>query len=458
MSATHQVRDPAAGRSVARTRRRSNMRTGPGLLGCGLATVLGVGIIALSFVRERPDEARAGVLVLLIVLWLTVWLLSARAGQRLLPTIAAVGWGLQVAVTMVYYYTDSALDAASYHRSATTIVQRSESIVFSAPNWGNEGLLLVLSSLYRLTGPSMLLGFVAFAALGLAGKILFARAMLTLKPLLGRPAEFAAAAAVALPSFVWWTSAISKESIVTLGMGIVFAALLRPRGAPPHLIGIIVGLATIAVVRAHVTLLLAAAVYAYFVLAYRLPSRRGGRRSWLVLLGSLVVVASLVLGASYLGSDGLGGLEESRVALGDRTAPGGSTITSRPIRSPIDVLPAVAVLLLRPYPWEAFSAITLAQAIEGMLLAAIIIWVMRQRGRRRRNPRSGADAVQVRALRWFAIIYTAAFIYSFSAVAYNLGGVSRSRSQLWFVLLLALAVSLVSRRQQRRTRSLPTNL
>jgi len=454
VSATVRTGGPMAGaqtrtRTVRRTIRRPPLNAGHGVLARALAAVLGISIIAMSYARERPDEARAGVLVLLIVLWLTVWSLNARSSHQLLPGIASVGWALQVAATMTYYYSDVARDAARFHREATRIVQGGESIVFTAPNWGNEGLLVVLTSIYRVTGSSMLLGFVAFGALGLTGKVLFARAMLTLRPLLGRTAQHVAVAAVVVPSFVWWTGAISKESIVILGMGIVFAALLRPRGAPPHLIGIVVGLAVIALVRAHVTLLLAAAVYVYIVLAFRLPARRGGGRAWLVALGSIVVVGSLLLGTSYLGSDGLGGLEDSRVAIGDRTAEGGSTVVARPIRSPLDVPAAVSVMLFRPFPWEAFSVLTLAQALEGVLLAAVVLWTFRQTSRRHRNPRFGADAAQLRALRWLAITYTGGFTYSFSAVAYNLGLVSRQRSQLWFMLLIALAVSLVSRERGR---------
>jgi hypothetical protein len=461
VSATEQARTRAPGiapiAGIHRrppVRRRWRLGPGVGLLGSVVATGLGVGIIALSVSRQRPDEARAGVLALLVVLSMGVWQLRSRTERRLLPTIAALGWALQVGATMAYYYSGVAVDAAFFDRSATRIVEQSERLTFSAPNWGNEGLLLVLSGLYRVTGPSMLLGFVVFALLGLVGKLLFARAMLTLRPLLGAPAEFAAVVAVVIPSFAWWTGAISKESLVILGMGIVFASLLRGQDQPPHLPGIVVGLATITLVRAHVTLLLAAAVYVYLLVAFRLPARRGGRRAGLVALGSIMVVASLVLGATYLGSDGLGGIEDSRVQLADRTEEGGSTVVSRPVLSPLDVAPAVAVMLLRPFPWEAFSALTLAQAVEGVLVAIIAFWALLQGRQRRRHPRSGANAVQVRALRWFALTYTAGFIYAFSAVAYNLGLVSRQRSQLWFVLLLALAVSLVSR---RRTPTIPAS-
>jgi hypothetical protein len=454
VSATEPARTRAPGTALIAgipirppARRRRRLGRGIGLLGNIVATGLGIGIIALSVSRQRPDEARAGALVLLVALWLGIWLLRSRAERRLLPSIAALGWALQVAATMAYYYSGVAVDAVSFDRTATRIVEQGERLAFSAPNWGNEGLLLVLSGLYRVTGPSMLLGFVVFALIGLTGKVLFARSMLALRPLLGAPAEFAAFTAVIIPSFAWWTGAISKESIVILGMGLVFASLFRGPDAAPHLPGIVAGLALITVVRAHVTLLLAAAVYVYLLVAFRLPARRGGRRPILIVLSSAVVAGSLVLGVNYLGSDGLGGLEDSRVQLAERSQAGGSTIPTRPIRSPSDVAPAVANLLLRPFPWEAFNALAAAQAAESVVVVVFALGTLLRSRRKRRQTYAQGDDLQVRALRWFTLTYSAGFIYAFSAVAYNLGLISRQRSQIWFVLLLAFALANVGGRR-----------
>jgi hypothetical protein len=417
-----------------------------------VAVVLGFVILGLALLRDRPDELIAGAFVIVAALGLGAWVMNAEPGSRTRPTLAAVGWAVQVAASMIYYYSDFALDAASFHGTATRVAASGEAIVFPSRNWGTEGVLLLLSSIYRVTGASMLLGFVVFSLAALVGKVLFAHAMLTLMPLLGRPAEWVAVGVVLLPSFVWWTAAISKEAIVILGMGVVFASLFRRGGAAPNLIGIATGLGIITIVRAHVTLLVAAAVYVYLFFAFQLPQRRGGQRAWLIVLGSMVVVGGLVFGVRYLGAEGLGGLEDVRIDVSTRSEPGGSTIQSRPIRSPMDVPIGVFTMLFRPTLLEFFSFITFIQAVETTAFAVLLLWILNQGSRRLRNLRLGADAIQLRAIRWFGWFYTASFIYSFSGVSYNLGLISRQRAQLWMPLLLVLAASLVSVRNDRRSR------
>lgn len=424
---------------------------GKGVLGGVVAAVLGIAILGLALGRDRPDELSAGVYVILVALGLTAWVINTGPRSRTLPSIASIGWAVQVAASMIYHYSEVALDAGFFHGSAARIAATREAIVFPSGNWGNEGVFLVLSSIYRLTGASILLGFVIFASIALLGKVLFARAMLTLIPLLGRPAERIAVGVVLLPSFVWWTAAISKEAIVVLGTGVVFASLFRPGGAAPSLVGIVAGLAIITIVRAHVTLLLAAAVYVYLFFAFQLPQRRGGRRAWLLVLGSIVVVGGLLFGVRYLGADGLGGLEDVRIEVSARSEAGGSTIESRPIRSPIDLPLAIFTMMFRPTLLEFFSVITFAQAVETTASGLLVLWILTQSRRRMRNPRTGANAIQLRAIRWFGWFYASSFVYAFSG-SYNLGLISRQRAQLWMPLLLVLAASLVS---ARRTAPVP---
>jgi len=453
---------PAVGVFVETSARATGLRprlgtrsAGTGLLGAVAAVVLGIAMLGLALVRDRPDELLAGVFVIVVALGLVAWVMNARSGSRTLPTIAATGWAVQVSASMIYHYSEVALDAGFFHGNAARIAATGEPIVFPARNWGNEGVFLLLSSVYRVTGPSILLGFVVFAAVALVGKVLFAHAMLTLLPLLGRPAESIAIGVVLLPSFVWWTAAISKEAIVILGMGVVFASLFRTGGAAPNLIGIAAGLGIITIVRAHVTLLVAAAVYVYLFFAFQLPQRRGGRRAWLIVLGSMVVVGGLLFGVRYLGAEGFGGLEDVRLDASSRSEPGGSTIPSRPIRTPIDVPIGVFTMMFRPTLLEFFSLITFLQAVETTASAGLLLWLLSQGRRRLQSPRFGADAIQLRAIRRFGWFYTASFIYSFSGVSYNLGLISRQRAQLWMPLLLVLAASLVSARKGGPPRSGP---
>lgn len=419
----------------------------PGLLGAAVALMISAGMLLGGVARARPDETSGGLLAILLSLMVATTVVRSRRRQRVVRNLLGIGWSLQLAATSIYYYGAFAVDAASYHGSALRSSLEGAPVRLSASDWGTDGLLMVLTALYRSTTPSMLLGFVVFSALGLAGKVLFARSVLSLSGTIGNAAVWVAAATVTLPSFVWWTGPISKESIVVLGMGIVLASLLRGERSTPSAAGIILGLSIIALVRAHVTLLLASAVLVHLIVAYRLPYVRGGRRLGLLAIATVVTLSSVALGAQYLGAEEIGGLPEERIALAQRTAEGGSTVVSRPIRSPIDVPPAILTLVFRPFPWEAFSVLTVAQSLEGLVLLVTLTSLLLRRRRGRLIAVTGAAAVRVKAIRWAAVTYLAGFLYAFSSVAYNLGLVSRQRTQVWFPLLLLLSTTFVSVRR-----------
>jgi hypothetical protein len=267
--------------------------------------------------------------------------------------------------------------------------------------------------------------------------------MLGLLPLLGRPAEVVAVAVMLYPSLTWWLSAISKEALVILGTGIALHAAIRTNDRAPSIVGIGAGLAVIAIVRAHIALVLAAGIYVYLFSAFTLPYRRGGRRPWTLLAGALVVVTGLSFGARYLGGEGFTDLEDARMTVAGRAPEGGSGVQTRPITSPADVPQATFTLMFRPTLFETFNLVTVLQAIESTLLAAFLVWLAAQGRRRRRRPRWGADRIKIRALRLFTVAYAGAFIFSMSAVAYNLGLVSRQRIQMLLPLLLLYAATMV---------------
>ena len=99
-------------------------------------------------------------------------------------------------------------------------------------------------------------------------------------------------------------------------------------------------------------------------------------------------------------------------------------------------------MILRPTLFEAYNLVTFAQAVESTLLTVALLWLLAQGRRRARNPRRGADALQIRAIRAFGLAYTSGFIFAFS-ITYNLGLVSRQRAQMWLPAMLLLATALV---------------
>ena len=418
---------------IARTTTAANLAT-------GLNITMGIGIFVAAPLRGRPDEIAAGALALAIGVVLGLRVSRAGRRSRTLPTVAAIGWTAQLLSVLAYYYTDTAQDAATYHGMAARYASGADPLVWPESNWGAEGIAATLSLLYRVTGPSMLLGFTVFAVMGLVGKLLVARALLDARDVLGDGGEIAAVVLVLLPSLNFWLAAISKESIAILGIGLVIAGLVR-RGRPPDPIMMAVGLALIAIVRAHIALLLSASVVAYQVLTVALPRRHGGGRVLPLVAGGALAALSLVAAAAYLGTTpDLEDLDDRRIALSTIADPGGSTFTPVPITSPAQIPPALANVVLRPYPWEAYNLTTTAQAVENVVLVAALLWLAAQGWRRRRNTRSGAAALRVRAMRLFGAAYVGGFIFAFS-VTYNLGLLSRQRAQLWLPAAVLLATS-----------------
>lgn len=420
---------------VARTTVIANLATATSL-------AMGLAVFAAAPLRGRPDEIVAGVFVLAVSVALGLRVSRAGRRARALAVIAALGWAIQLAAVLIYYYSEIALDAASYHARAARYASGIDPLIWPEANWGVEGISATLSLVYRITGPSMLLGFSIFGAMGLAGKLLVARALLDSRDVLGQGGEAGAVLLMVLPSLNIWLAAISKESIAILGIGLVVGGLIR-RGRPPNPLMMAAGLALITVVRAHIALLLSAAVVAYQVLTIVLPRRQGGGRILPLVAGGVLAAASLVAAAAYLGTGtGIEDLEARRLQLSTLADAGASNVTPQPITSPAQIPPALANVLLRPYPWEAYNPTTTAQAVENVALVAGLVWLAAQGRRRRRNPQVGASGLRVRAMRLFGTAYVSGFVFAFS-VTYNLGLISRQRAQMWLPAIVLIATAYV---------------
>ena len=410
-----------------------------------LTIIAGIGIVAFALHRERPDEILPGITIVLVALALMSWAMTRRSPA--LGVIVTVGALVQVSAVAWYYYSGFAVDANTYHRAAVAALAGDPVFEWSTRNWANWMMATLTASLYRVTGVSQLMGFVAFSSVGFLGKAIFARTLLRLHPLLGRAADAAAIAAMTFPSLALWLAPISKEAFAVLGVALVIAGLARPVGARPRVLLLVLGLASAALTRPHVSLLLAisALVFAAATLASGHQSilRRTSLLAAVVLLG----YAALATASEYFGVEPTAaGFEDVRLGLAQREVDGGSTIETRPVRSPLDVPAATANVLLRPHLGEAQGVTQSVQALENTLLGLGLMWLLLQYRRRRDHPVVGAAAHHLRAIRAFAWSYVLLFVYSFSGM-YNLGLMSRQRTQVILVILLLAATALRSARR-----------
>jgi hypothetical protein len=413
-----------------------------------LSVIAGACMVLAAWTQERPDEVFPGIVVVVLAIVIMVWGMSRRSPA--LGVLVAVGFLVQLVALSWYYYTGFAVDANTYHRAAVRALEGDAQFKWEQGNWANWVTASLTASLYRVTGVSQLMGFVAFSLVGLLAKTIFAHTMLRMHALFGRAADGAAVGVMLFPSLALWLSPIGKEAFAVLGVALVIAALVRPVGNRIGTWLMLLGLASAALTRPHVSLLLAISALAYA--AAILASRYQSLPRRMALLVAVVVLgySSLMVASSYFDVEPTAaGLEDVRIDLAEQRPAGGSTIETRPVQGLTDIPIATANVLLRPHLGEAQSWSQMLQALEATILGMALLWLALQFHRRGQNVVRGFAAHHLRAVRAFAWSYVILFIYSFSGM-YNLGLMSRQRTQLTLVLLLLGASALTTRRQRRQ--------
>ncbi len=361
-------------------------------------------------------------------------------------------------VSIVFY--DGLFDAETYHDKGVAIVE-----AFRAGQSSWWDLLPTTSGtpfpgdvtglLYAVIGPSRMGGFLVFSWLGFWGLFFFFKAGLLAVPDLDQRRY--ALLVFFLPSLVFWPSSLGKEALMMCFLGIAAYGLARVvtyrRGG---FAVCALGLLGTGMVRPHVTLIfVAAASLAYLLrrnpkgLTYFGPL---GKTVGLVVVGVGLVVAVTQVNR-FFGTEGLSIGEAVTTNLERATSQssqgGGSTVEAQPVRNPLDFPVAAFSVLFRPLLIEAHNTTSLVAALEGTLLLGLVVL---SRRRLVQLPRLLVRNAYVA----FAVVYSAGFIFAFSAIG-NLGILARQRVQVYPFLLVLLALPAVAparhaaNRRQRRS-------
>jgi hypothetical protein len=421
-------------------------------------TMVAIGVLVAGHgyvLRGRVEEAVAGGVVL--VLAVAYWSWAHTRKNRALAVLAGIAAIVQLVAVLYYYYTGMAADANQYSRAAVALLDPDGVLPArmrrERNEWSNWMVVRQTALVYRLVGPNMLVAFLAFSTVAVAAKMLFASTVLRLRPLLGRGADFAALAVVVFPSLALWLAAISKEASAVLGVSLVIAGVARPVGERPRLVLIALGLAAASMTRPHIAALLAGSVVVFAAVNAALVSQSFGRRLAIIVGAAVFGVGAVFGAASFFDVEPTrAGFDSVRDGVADRNEAGeqgDSDIEARPIRHPLDVPQATANVLVRPFLHEASGSTQLMQATETMLVLLLVLVLLLPNRWRKANRVTGTAKRFLRSLRLFAYAYTAVFVYSFSGM-YNLGLMSRQRSQYTLFLLLLLATALTTTRGERQ--------
>jgi hypothetical protein len=400
----------------------------------GFTSLLGVLLVCLAMIVMLPWLGRVG----------------AQASTFDLAGLLRLSLALKLLATLPRYQARD--DSVIYHQVGSLLADHFRSLDFSVETGRSipgTGTVRYLTGLVEVvTIEDEFATFVMFSLFGFVGVVWFVQAFRVALP--GVSARRYAILALCWPSLLFWPSSIGKEAVVLMALGAAargIAALLR--GHRLGLLWLVGGLTLTVLVRPHVGLIVVtAAVCALVIRGGR--GRRGGRG----VVGRMLIVAVLVFAGSIaadamervLDIDGLNpsGLDAALDLAESRSAQGGSSFESARIDGILDYPSGFITVMFRPFPVEAPTPAMLLTALEGAVLAGLLIAAIPRIAAAVRGVRDEAYIV-------YCAVFVAVFVYLFSALA-NFGILARQRTTA-VPLLLALIALPTAQERVRRVRN-----
>jgi hypothetical protein len=419
-----------------------------------MASIVGFAVVAAYLIafcfalRHDTYNVWGPLLVVPALALISAPMLAAAARHETdprMPRLIVWALGLKLAASLVRYgiafgVYGGIADATDYGKYGAQIgasFRRGDFHVKLGNNFVGTGFLRLLTGIIdTVTGPTLIGAFLVFSWLGFWGLYLFYRAFVMAVPN-GEHRRYALLVFF-LPSMLFWPSSVGKEAWMTFGIGLAAyggARMLVGRHGGFLLFGL--GAAATAVVRPHITLLIAVAMTAGFL--FRPRSDRASVLSpmWKFAGVTILVVACVVALAqakTFLGVDNINTDTVSQIVdnTHSRTDEGGSSFQTQPVSSPAQYPKAVLTVLFRPLPTEAHGALPLFASAEGMFLLALFI-----AGRRRLA--NVSRLIRRTPYLTVCVVYSGLFIYAFSGFA-NFGILTRERVQVLPFVLVLLAL------------------
>ncbi len=413
---------------------------GLGVLSYGVLAITAVGTATFALIEALPLIA-----LLAFVAHRIAQKIAVRDGDPwMVSFIFAAFWakimGTMVRALVVAQLYDNRSDSLDYHRWGQYFAPQFRTLDFSQVNStdGTDFMRTLTGIVYSFTGASEMSGAIALSFLAFLGLLLLWRAFRRAVP---DGAHYRYGVLVLfLPTFLYWTSALGKESWVIFCLGVTSygAARVLTGSIPAGVAMFAAGLTGVSALRPHVALTMFCGVS--LAAAVGRSSRPGVKASSLrlILFGSLLVVGLSLASstASFFGVDRLD-LETVNATLNSaegRTSEAGSSFTPVTMSNPANAPLAIATVLFRPFPFEASSPVSVATAFEGVFIFGL---ACRSWRRLRSLPRTMRRQPYVA----YCVGITLTFIYAFSAFS-NFGILARQRSQVlpFFLALLCIPV------------------
>ena len=365
------------------------------------------------------------------------WILFVSRRKEFLRLVMCSSLLARLAATGVFVYVsiavyDGTADALNFNRTGTILAQQFFStgeLPLLHPMWSNNFVIMVVRTLFILFWPSFVLGMVVFSLLAFAGQYFAYRAYSIAYPAARQ--ETAAVMIFLLPSLLFWTSAIGKDSLSLFFIGLLLystALYTVPARKIAATAVTLFALAGIFLVRPHVGAIISVAMLLPYVLLQR--SRVLGAAALKAAVVPALVGVSLYLAvtaASFVGQGEVAQVDKRVlvVASANRLAGsafGAASVGARVVQGPF--------MFFRPFPWEVRSSQSALAAAEALLLL-VITWRLRKQVLAFLRSRPGAFT-------WFLVVFLAEFMVIFSVTVTNFGLLARERVMAMPFLLLLL--------------------
>lgn len=373
--------------------------------------------------------------------------MRSQADQDWLARWVLVGFLAKLGGTWARHYTVTIFyeggDAFSYFSAGTELAAaiRSGTIpdVFQGGgSFGTQMMELITGGVFSIYTPDLLGAFLIFSILAFGGQLMFYAAFRRwANP---NQLKLYALAIFFLPTFVFWPSSLGKDAVVIFALGgaAYFTSRILDGFETRWLLGLGMFLGLLGLIRIHVAGLVVIGLIAAGLIA-RMPDhvRPGAAVRRLLIIGAFVAAGGVVLvvfpdifGVEITGEESL---DEFTSDIVRRTTERGTVAPGGPVTSPLDIPEAVALVLFRPYLFEATAVQHRFAAAETTLLLGLTLWKLPTIIRNRRQWRANGYVV-------FSTAYVLAYAIAFSIVR-QLGIIARQRGQvlaLFLVVVIAL--------------------
>jgi hypothetical protein len=356
----------------------------------------------------------------------------------------ALGFVAKIVGTLARHYMVAVMygggDSFRYYRVGTEIAAQfhlGRVPEFAEPGaaFGTRVLEFFTGGVLTVFSTDMLGGFLVFSMFAFGGQLLFYAAFRRwadswqLKPY--------AFFVLFLPTYAFWPSSIGKDAIVIFAAGgaAYFISRILETYEVRWLLGLAVFLTMLGLIRIHVAGLVVAGLIGAGVLARMRPNVGAtARLRRLLVLGGFVAAGGLVLtlfpdvfGVDLTGANSLDAFTSDVVR---RTSEAGTVASGGAVTSPAQIPDAIALVLFRPFAFEASELQHFFAAAETTLLLALTIWKLPAILGNWRAWRANAYIV-------FCTMYVLVYSVAFSVVR-NLGIVARQRGQVLAFFLCVL--------------------